>query len=157
MQKGNRSLPIWVCRSDSEKGEADENIMMTDPISDMLTRIRNAGIARQTQTKCPFSKQKLAIAKVLEGAGFIGDVRAESQEGHPTLVMSIRYDDQGNPLIDGIRRVSKPGRRVYVGARDVWKVRNGLGISVISTSKGIVSDAGAREASVGGEVVCEVW
>ena len=157
MQRGNLSLPIWVCRSDSEKGEADENIMMTDPISDMLTRIRNAGIARQKQTTCPFSKQKLAIAKVLEGAGFIGDVRAESQEGHPALVMSIRYDDHGNPLIDGIRRVSKPGRRVYVGARDIWKVRNGLGISVISTSKGILSDAGAREASVGGEVVCEVW
>jgi small subunit ribosomal protein S8 len=146
-----------VCRFGSEKGEADENIMMTDPISDMLTRIRNAGIARQTQTKCPFSKQKLAIAKVLEGAGFIRDVCAESQEGHLTLVMTIRYDDHGEPLIDGIRRVSKPGRRVYVGAREVWKVRNGLGISVISTSKGILSDTGAREASIGGEVVCEVW
>ena len=86
--------------------------MMTDPISDMLTRIRNAGIARQTQTTCPFSKQKLAIAKVLEAAGFIRDVCAESQEGHLTLVMTIRYDDHGKPLIDGIRRVSKPGRRV---------------------------------------------
>jgi small subunit ribosomal protein S8 len=123
----------------------------------MLTRIRNAGIARQAQTACPFSKQKLAIAKVLEEAGFIGDVRAESKEGHPALVMAIRYDDHGKPLIDGIRRVSKPGRRVYVGAREIWKVRNGLGISVISTSKGILSDDGAREASIGGEVVCEVW
>ena len=131
--------------------------MMTDPISDMLTRIRNAGIARQAQTTCPFSKQKLAIAKVLEEAGFIENVSAESKEGHPALVMGIRYDDQGRPLIDGIRRVSKPGRRVYVGAREIWKVRNGLGISVISTSKGILSDEGAREASVGGEVVCEVW
>ncbi len=131
--------------------------MMTDPIGDMLTRIRNAGNARLNQTACPFSKQKLAIAKVLEEAGFIDDVRAESREGHPTLVMTIRYDDRGKPLIDGIRRVSKPGRRVYVGAGDIWKVRNGLGISVISTSKGILSDAGAREASIGGEVVCEVW
>jgi small subunit ribosomal protein S8 len=131
--------------------------MMTDPISDMLTRIRNAGTARLDRTTCPFSKQKLAIAKVLEGAGFIRDVRAETQEGYLTLVMTIRYDDRGKPLIDGIRRVSKPGRRVYVGARDVWKVRNGLGISVISTSNGILSDAGAREASIGGEVVCEVW
>jgi small subunit ribosomal protein S8 len=146
-----------VCHFGSEKGEADENIMMTDPISDMLTRIRNAGIARQAQTTCPFSKQKLAIAKVLEEAGFIRDVCAKSQEGHPALVMGIRYDDHGEPLIDGIRRVSKPGRRVYVGAREIWKVRNGLGISVISTSKGILSDAGAREASIGGEVVCEVW
>ncbi len=131
--------------------------MMTDPISDMLTRIRNAGIARLAQTSCPFSKQKLAIAKVLEEAGFIADVRAESQEGHPALVMTIRYDDHGKPLIDGIRRVSKPGRRVYVGAREIWKVRNGLGISVISTSHGILSGEGAREASIGGEVVCEVW
>jgi small subunit ribosomal protein S8 len=144
-------------RFGNENGEANENIMMTDPISDMLTRIRNAGTARLNQTKCPFSKQKLAIAKVLEAAGFIRDVRAESQEGHMTLAMTIRYDDRGKPLIDGIRRVSKPGRRVYVGARDVWKVRNGLGISVISTSKGILSDEGAREASIGGEVVCEVW
>ncbi len=131
--------------------------MMTDPISDMLTRIRNAGIARQNQTTCPFSKQKLAIAKVLEESGFIGDVHAISQDGHPALVMVIRYDDHGKPLIDGIRRVSKPGRRVYVGAREIWKVRNGLGISVLSTSRGILSDAGAREASIGGEVVCEVW
>ena len=131
--------------------------MMTDPISDMLTRIRNAGVARQAQTACPFSKQKLAIAKVLEEAGFIDDVRAESRDGHPSLVMAIRYDEHGKPLIDGIRRVSKPGRRVYVGAREIWKVRNGLGISVISTSKGILSDSGAREASIGGEVVCEVW
>ncbi len=131
--------------------------MMTDPISDMLTRIRNAGIARQEQTACPFSKQKLAIAKVLEDAGFIEAVRAEPHQGHPALVMSIRYDEHGKPLIDGIRRVSKPGRRVYVGTREIWKVRNGLGISVISTSKGILSDASAREASVGGEVLCEVW
>jgi small subunit ribosomal protein S8 len=146
-----------ACPFGSKKGEADENIMMTDPISDMLTRIRNAGIARQNQTACPFSKQKLAIAKVLEKAGFIENVRAESSEGRPVLVMAIRYDDQAKPLIDGIRRVSKPGRRVYVGAREIWKVRNGLGISVISTSKGILSDEGAREASIGGEVVCEVW
>jgi len=131
--------------------------MMTDPISDMLTRIRNAGTARQNRTSCPFSKQKLAIAKVLEESGFLADVRAESHDGHLILAMTIRYDDHGRPLIDGIRRVSKPGRRIYVGARDIWKVRNGLGISVISTSKGILSDAGARDAAIGGEVLCEVW
>ena len=157
MQRGNLFWPILACHFGSEKGEADENIMMTDPISDMLTRIRNAGIARQNQTTCPFSKQKLAIAKVLKEAGFIGDVHAASHEGHPALVMVIRYDDHGKPLIDGIRRVSKPGRRVYVGAREIWKVRNGLGISVISTSRGVLSDAAARDASIGGEVVCEVW
>ena len=131
--------------------------MMTDPISDLLTRIRNAGAARQNRTSCPFSKQKLAIAKVLEEAGFIADVRAESRDGHLELTLAIRYDDHGQPLIDGIRRVSKPGRRIYVGAREIPKVRNGLGISVLSTSKGILSDAGARDAAVGGEVLCEVW
>ncbi len=130
---------------------------MTDPISDMLTRIRNAGKARHAETACASSKQKLAIAKVLEEEGFLGEVRVEPREGQPKLVMTVRYEDDGRPLIDGIVRVSKPGRRVYVGARDIPKVRNGLGISVISTSKGILSDRNAREPSVGGEVVCEVW
>jgi small subunit ribosomal protein S8 len=131
--------------------------MMTDPIGDMLTRIRNAGMARHAETACPFSKQKLAIAKVLEAEGFLGAVRVDPRDGHPSLVMTVRYDEEGRRLIDGIKRVSKPGRRVYVSARDVPKVRNGLGISVISTSKGILSDRSARESSVGGEVVCEVW
>ena len=131
--------------------------MMTDPISDMLTRIRNAGFARHAQTACATSKQKLAIAKVLEEEGFLGEVRVEARDGRPTLVMTVRYDEEGKPLIDGIKRVSKPGRRIYVNARNVPKIRNGLGISVISTSKGILSDRDARESSVGGEVVCEVW
>jgi small subunit ribosomal protein S8 len=131
--------------------------MMTDPISDMLTRIRNAGTARHAETVCPSSRQKLAIARVLKDAGFIDDVRVEAREGHPVLVLGIRYGDDGRALIDGIRRVSKPGRRVYVGKDAVPRVRNGLGIAVLSTSKGILSDRAAREASVGGEVVCEVW
>jgi small subunit ribosomal protein S8 len=131
--------------------------MMTDPISDMLTRIRNAGTARHTETVCPSSRQKLAIARVMKEAGFIADARVEARGGHPVLVLGIRYGDDGRALIDGIRRVSRPGRRVYVGKEAVPRVRNGLGIAVLSTSKGILSDHGAREASVGGEVVCEVW
>ena len=131
--------------------------MMTDPISDMLTRIRNAGTARHTETVCPSSSQKLAIARVMKEAGFIADARVEARGGHPVLVLGIRYGDDGRALIDGIRRVSRPGRRVYVGKEAVPRVRNGLGIAVLSTSKGILSDHGAREASVGGEVVCEVW
>jgi small subunit ribosomal protein S8 len=123
----------------------------------MLTRIRNAGTARHAQTRCPSSKQKLAIARVLQQAGFIGDVKVEARDGHPTLVIQIRYDDRGRALIDGIRRVSKPGRRVYVATDKVPQVRRGLGIAVMSTSRGVLSDKDAREQKVGGEVVCEVW
>ena len=131
--------------------------MMTDPIADMLTRIRNAGVAKHAETSCPSSRQKLAIARVLAEEGFLGDVRVEARDGHAVLVMQIRYDDHGRALIDGIQRVSKPGRRVYVATGEIPKVRNGLGVAVISTSRGVLSDAAAREAHVGGEVLCEVW
>ena len=104
---------------------------MTDPISDMLARIRNAGTARHAETTCPSSRQKLAIARVLHGAGFLGDVRVEAREGRAVLVLRIRYGSDGRALIDGIRRISKPGRRVYVGCEDVPKVRNGLGVAAI--------------------------
>jgi len=131
--------------------------MMTDPISDMLARIRNAGVARHGETWCPHSKLKAAIARLLAEEGFIGGVREDVRDGHPILVMKIRYDDSGRALIDGIRRVSKPSRRVYLASDAIPKVRNGLGIGVISTSKGVLSDSAAREASVGGEYLCEVW
>jgi len=131
--------------------------MMTDPISDMLTRIRNAGTARHAETWCPHSKLKAAIARLLSDEGFIGEVREEVRDGHPILVMKIRYDETGKALIDGLRRVSKPSRRVYLGSEDIPKVRNGLGIGVISTSKGVITDRAARDASVGGEYLCEVW
>jgi small subunit ribosomal protein S8 len=131
--------------------------MMTDPIADMLTRIRNAGRARHTETTCPSSKLKLAIAKLLQQEGFLAGVRVEAREGHARLVLGLRYGSDGRPLIDGIRRVSSPGRRVYVSAGEVPKVRSGLGVAVISTSKGIVSDRDARTQGIGGEYVCEVW
>lgn len=131
--------------------------MMTDPIADLLARIRNAGTARHVETTCPSSKQKLAVARVLQNAGFVGEVKVEARAGHPTLVIEIRYDERGRALIDGMRRVSRPGRRVYVGKSAVPKVRQGLGVAVMSTSKGILSDKDAREQNVGGEVVCEVW
>jgi len=131
--------------------------MMTDPIADMLTRIRNAGTARQSVTACPSSRQKLAIAGVLQKAGFLDSVKVEARDGHAWLVLGIRYDESGRPLIDGIQRVSRPGRRVYVDKTEVPRVRNGLGIAVISTSRGILSDRDARAEKVGGEVVCEVW
>ena len=131
--------------------------MMTDPIADMLTRIRNAGIARHAETSCPSSRMRVSVAKVLTEAGFLDDARGEAREGRPVLVMRIKYDDRGRAVIGGIRRVSTPGRRVYVHATQIPKVRNGLGVAVLTTSKGVLSDSAAREASVGGEVVCEVW
>ena len=114
-------------------------------------------MARHNEAVCPSSRMKLAVAKVLEDAGYLGGVKVEVRDGHPNLVMQIRYTAVGEPMIGGIRRISKPSRRVYVGQGEVPKIRNGLGIAVISTSKGILSDQAAREASVGGEVVCEVW
>jgi small subunit ribosomal protein S8 len=131
--------------------------MMTDPIGDMLARIRNAGTARHARTSCPASRQKVAVARVLEQAGFLGAVSVEDRDGHRTLVMEIRYDDRGRALIDGMRRVSKPGRRVYAGKDELPRVRRGLGLAVISTSRGVLSDAQAREQKLGGEVICEVW
>ena len=131
--------------------------MMTDPVGDMLARIRNAGVARHQETWCPHSKLKASIARLLSEEGFLGDVREDERDGHKVIVMKIRYEPSGRALIDGMRRVSKPSRRVYVGSEDIPKVRNGLGVGVISTSKGVLSDRAAREASVGGEYLCEVW
>ena len=131
--------------------------MLTDPIGDMLTRIRNGAQARHRETACPSSRVKLAVARVLSQEGFLGESRVEAREGRAVLVLGLRYRDDGSSLIDGIRRVSKPGRRVYVGKSDVPKVRNGLGVAVLTTSRGLLSDRSAREAEVGGEVLCEVW
>ena len=131
--------------------------MMTDPISDMLTRIRNAGKARHAETACPSSHLKHSIAKVLRDEGFVGDVHVEDDEHRRNLVIGIRYGADGREMIDAIRRISTPGRRVYVGADEISKVRNGLGMSILSTSKGVMCDRDAREAGIGGEVLCEVW
>jgi small subunit ribosomal protein S8 len=131
--------------------------MMTDPIADMLARIRNAGLARLAEARCPTSRLKLAVARVLEQEGFLSGVQVEAREGRPELVLSIRYRGEGRSVIDGLRRVSRPGRRVYVGAKQIPRVRNGLGVAILSTSRGVLSDRAAREASIGGEVLCEVW
>ncbi len=131
--------------------------MMTDPVGDMLARIRNAGGARHAQTTCPASKLKQAVAQVLSTEGFIGDIASDGDEKKPTLTIELRYQDNGKMMIEGMRRVSKPGRRVYVAADEVKQVRAGLGMSVLSTSKGMLCDRDARAAKVGGEVICEVW
>ena len=131
--------------------------MMTDPIGDMLTRIRNAGQAGHGEVRFPKSKLRLAVAQVISEAGYLGAVTEEIQDGKPVVVAQIRYAESGTPLIDGLRRVSRPSRRVYVARDRVPRVRNGLGLAVLSTSRGVLSDAAAREAAVGGEVLCEVW
>ena len=131
--------------------------MMTDPIADMLTRIRNAGRARHNTAQFPASKIKKAILTILQEEGYIADVEEGEADGHPFISLSILYAEDGSTLIEGIRRVSRPGRRVYVAADAVPKVRNGVGKAVLSTSKGVLSDARARELAVGGEVICEVW
>ncbi len=131
--------------------------MMTDPIGDLLTRIRNAGTARHKTTSCAASKLKMAVARVLSEEGFVGEVSSQPGESFATMSIGIRYRDDGRTMVDGIRRVSRPGRRVYVGAGEVPLVRKGLGMAVLSTPKGVMCDRDAREAKVGGEVICEVW
>jgi small subunit ribosomal protein S8 len=131
--------------------------MMTDPISDLLTRIRNAGQARHAELVCPSSKLKLAVAKVLVASGYLDTVAVEAREGKPVLRIRLRYATDGRFLIDGVRRVSKPSLRRYVDVRHIPQVRRGLGLAVLSTPRGVLSDREAREQNVGGELVCEVW
>jgi small subunit ribosomal protein S8 len=130
---------------------------MTDPIADLLTRIRNAHLAKHDRLDVPASKVKLQILKLLKEEGFIKNFR--EVEGKPVNLIRIflRYDAQGVPAISYVARVSKPGRRVYCRADEIAPVRNGLGLGIVSTSQGILSDATARERRVGGELICEVW
>jgi len=130
---------------------------MTDPISDLLTRIRNAGQARHAELVCPSSRLKLAVAKVLVANGFLDTVAVEAREGKPVMRIRLRYATDGRFLIDGVRRVSRPGLRRYVDVRRIPQVRRGLGMAVLSTPRGVLSDREAREQNVGGELVCEVW
>jgi small subunit ribosomal protein S8 len=131
--------------------------MMTDPIADMLTRIRNASLARHDRTEMPASRMKEAVAKILKTEGFISDVRSTDGEGAKSLTIVLKYGRDRTSAIDGVRRVSRPGRRVYVRHDDIPRVLSGLGISILSTSHGIMSDREARRQKLGGELLCEVW
>ena len=128
---------------------------MSDPIADMLTRIRNGQAAKKTTVELPSSKQKLAIANLLKNEGYLQEVTVKENAGKPSLVLELRYF-QGRPVIDLIKRVSRPGLRVYKGRGDLPKVRGGLGVAIISTSKGVMSDRAARELGQGGEVIAYV-
>jgi small subunit ribosomal protein S8 len=128
---------------------------MTDPIADMLTRIRNAQTAEKTSVLMPSSRLKCAIATVLKEEGYIDDFAVRENEGKPVLDISLKYY-AGEPVIEKIERISRPGLRVYKGCSDIPRVMNGLGIAIVSTPKGVMTDRKARATGVGGEVLCIV-
>ena len=129
----------------------------TDPIADMLTRIRNANSAKHKTVDVPASKMKTAIAEILFREGYIKSFEVNSNENQGIIRITLKYDEKGTRVIDGIKRISKPGLRVYAGKEELPKVLNGLGIAIISTSKGLKTDKEAREAGMGGEVLAYVW
>ena len=129
---------------------------MNDPLGDMLTRIRNAQARGKGAVLTPASKLRARVLDVLQAEGYIRGYERVTVNGHDELEISLKYFD-GTPVIREIARVSKPGRRVYAGAREIPQVRNGLGVSIVSTPKGVMSDAAARNANVGGEVLCTVF
>lgn len=133
---------------------------MTDPIADLLARIRNGIRARKSLVECPRSNIKLRIAEILRDEGFVQSVTSQDDTKQGTMKLALRYDGRSTPsgsAITGMRRVSRPGQRSYVPAKQVPRVRNGLGIAILSTSQGVMTDREARKLGVGGEVLCEVW
>lgn len=130
---------------------------ITDPIADMLTRIRNANSAKHKTVDIPASKMKTAIAEILFKEGYIKSFEIINNETQGIIRITLKYDEKGNRVIDGIKRISKPGLRVYAGKEELPKVLNGLGIAIVSTSKGLKTDKEAREAGMGGEVLAYVW
>ncbi len=131
--------------------------MMTDPIADMLTRIRNASMARHDRVEMPHSHLKEHVADVMKSEGYLDDVRVGEGEGPRVLTLVLRYGRDRQSAIDGVRRVSTPGRRVYVRHDRIQRVCSGMGISILSTSRGVMTDREARRQRVGGELLCEVW
>lgn len=130
---------------------------MTDPIADMLTRIRNANMVKQQKVDIPSSNLKVSLANVLRTEGFIKNYKVIADQKQGMLRVYLKYIDEKDPVITEIKRISKPGSRRYVKSDEIPSVKNGLGIAVLSTSKGILTDKAAREAGVGGEIICTVW
>lgn len=131
--------------------------VVTDPIADMLTRIRNAGTARQPATTMPSSKMLVAIAKILEQEGYIAGWEVREEKPFNRLTVYLKYSTDRSHAIKAIKRISKPGLRVYAGKGEIPRVRNGLGISVVSTSQGVISGQDARRRGIGGEILCTVY
>ena len=131
--------------------------MVTDPIADMLTRIRNANQMRYKEVEVPASKLKIEIAKILKEEGFIVDYKVKKQDVQDIIVLTLKYGEKKERVITGLKKISKPGLRVYAKADEVPRVLNGLGIAIISTSKGVMTDKHARENNLGGEVLAYIW
>jgi len=130
---------------------------MSDPIADMLTRIRNAILVRHGEVLVPHSKAKLAIAQILRDEGFIEDFRVTGDRPQPVIRIRLKYDEEREPVLTGLERISKPGRRIYVGKDKLPWVLEGLGVAVVSTSRGVMTAKSARGLKVGGEVWCHIW
>ena len=132
-------------------------MLVTDPIADMLTRIRNAIMVKHEQVSIPASNEKRAIAKILLDEGYIVEYNEVEENGHKNITITLKYDESGDSVIQGLKRISKPGLRIYAQKDKLPKVISGLGIAIISTNKGIVTDKQARKLGVGGEVIAYVW
>lgn len=131
--------------------------MHSDPIADLLTRIRNGLHARMTSVEVPHSKMKLEIVKILEAEGFVTSHELVTESKFPGIRIHLRYDSKRKPILHSIKRVSKPGLRVYMGSVDLKPVRSGLATRIVTTSQGVMTDREARRRRIGGEVLCEVW
>ena len=130
---------------------------ITDTIGDMLTRVRNASSAAKPEVRIPHSKLKVEIARILKKEGYVGDYAVEQEEGaHKQILIQLKYSGK-TPVIEGIKRVSRPGRRVYVGSEEMPRVLGGMGTALVSTSRGIMTGVEARKLKVGGELLCTVW
>jgi len=132
-------------------------VNITDPIADMLTRIRNAAQSRHANVEIPFSKMKLAIAKILEQEGYIGGFDIREQNKAKSLRLQLKYDVERRPAVNGLRRVSRPGLRVYSGMHDMPRILGGIGTVVVSTNRGIMTGREARRRHLGGELIAEIW
>jgi small subunit ribosomal protein S8 len=131
--------------------------MMTDPISDMLTRLRNAAMVKAHEVEMPLSRMKFGIAKILEAEGFLSGVQTIEVNGRPILKVSLKYDELGEVKVSNLKRISKPGRRVYVKADDLRAIRSGFGLAILSTPNGLMTSMEAKKRRLGGELICEVY
>jgi small subunit ribosomal protein S8 len=131
--------------------------MVNDPIADMLARLRNAAEIKHPQVLMPASKLRVAVAKILKDEGYIEKLEVTKDKPQPFLRVWLRYDHQKKPILSGVRRISKPGRRVYAGKTDIPWVRHGLGVAIVSTTRGVMTGTRAKRMGLGGEILCYVW